>query len=75
MPVEAIEALAESDDLEVDEADEADEEEDDGGAGAQSASLMQLKADALERFTTIRGLYDKMAVALQKKGYAATRPT
>ncbi|WP_374475642.1 RNA polymerase sigma factor RpoD [Zoogloea sp.] len=67
--VEAIEELAESDDLEVDEADEADEEEDDGGAGAQSASLIKLKADALERFTTLRGLYDKMAVALQKKGY------
>ncbi len=67
--VEAIEELAESDDLEVEEADEADEEEDDGGAGAQSASLIKLKADALERFATLRGLYEKMAVALQKKGY------
>ena len=67
--VEAIEELAESDELEVEEADEADEEEDDGGAGAQSASLIKLKADALERFATLRGLYEKMAVALQKKGY------
>ncbi|MCK6392731.1 RNA polymerase sigma factor RpoD [Zoogloea sp.] len=67
--VEAIEELAESDDLEVDEADEGDDEEDDGGAGAQSASLIKLKADALERFATLRGLYEKMAAALQKKGY------
>jgi RNA polymerase primary sigma factor len=67
--VEAIEELAESDELEVEEADEADEEEDDGGAGAQSASLIKLKADALERFATLRGLYEKMAMALQKKGY------
>jgi len=67
--VEAIEELAESDDLDVDEADEGDDEEDDGGAGAQSASLIKLKADALERFATLRGLYEKMASALQKKGY------
>ncbi|MDD2990686.1 MAG: RNA polymerase sigma factor RpoD [Zoogloea sp.] len=67
--VEAIEELAESDDLEVDDADEGEDEEDDGGAGAQSASLIKLKADALERFATLRGLYEKMATALQKKGY------
>jgi RNA polymerase primary sigma factor len=43
------------------------EEEDDGGAAA-SASLLKLKADALERFTVIRALYSKMLKALAKHG-------
>ena len=67
--VEAIEELAESDDLDVeDEAEEDDEAEGDGG-GAQSASLIKMKAEALERFANLRSLYEKMAAALQKKGY------
>jgi RNA polymerase primary sigma factor len=67
--VEAIEELAESEDLDVDE----DEEEDERGRRwrrrRQSASLIKLKAEALERFANLRSLYDKMAAALQKKGY------
>ncbi|KAB2924602.1 MAG: RNA polymerase sigma factor RpoD [Dechloromonas sp.] len=46
--------------------DESDDEE--GGGGAVSASLLQLKADALERFKIIRGLHTKMQKALSSKG-------
>ena len=67
--VEAIEELAESDDLDVDEAEEDGDEEEEGAAGAQSASLIKLKTDALERFIALRALYEKMSVALQKKGH------
>jgi RNA polymerase primary sigma factor len=61
---EDIEALAENEELAVEE-DEADEEEE---GGAVSASLLQLKADALERFTTIHGIFVKMQNVLVKKG-------
>ncbi|KAB2936834.1 MAG: RNA polymerase sigma factor RpoD [Rhodocyclaceae bacterium] len=61
---EDIEALAENEEAAVEE-DEA-EEEDEGGA--VSASLLQLKADALERFTTIHGLFVRMQGVLAKKG-------
>ncbi len=45
-----------------------DDEDDDGGAGAVSASLLQLKNDALERFTTIKTLHVKMQKTLASKG-------
>ncbi len=61
---EDIEALAENEELAVEE-DEADEEDE---GGAVSASLLQLKADALERFTTIHGIFVKMQNVLVKKG-------
>ena len=48
------------------EDDESDDEE--GGGGAVSASLLQLKADALDRFKVIRGLHAKMQKALSSKG-------
>jgi len=67
--VEDIEALAESEELEVDEAEEDDEEDGEGGGGAQSASLIKMKADALERFANLRALYEKMDATLKKKGY------
>jgi RNA polymerase primary sigma factor len=46
------------------------EEEDDGedGSAAQSASLLQLKSDAMARFETIRAHYAKMMRALQRQG-------
>ena len=50
------------------EDDEDDGGDDDGGAGAVSASLLQLKTDALERFTTIKALHAKMQKALVSKG-------
>ena len=61
---EDIEALAENEGLAVEE----DEAEEDGEGGAVSASLLQLKADALERFTAIHGLFGKMQAVLAKKG-------
>ena len=67
--VEAIEELAESEELDVEEADEEDDEAEGDSGGAQSASLIKMKAEALERFANLRGLYEKMAAALQKKGY------
>jgi RNA polymerase primary sigma factor len=68
--VEEIEELAESEDLDdVDAAEEEEDEDEGGGGGAQSASLIKLKADALERFATLRDLYEKMSATLQKKGF------
>jgi len=65
----AIEAEPAADVAEDEEADEDDEGDDDeGGAGAVSASLLQLKADALERFKIIRALHGKMTKALSSKG-------
>ena len=49
-----------------------DDEEDDGGA-AQTASLLQLKMAAMERFAIINGLYVKMIKALQRQG-SKSRP-
>jgi RNA polymerase primary sigma factor len=58
-------AAAMPEEAEEDEDDEGDE--DDGGSAA-SASLLQLKADALERFAVIRTLHAKMVKALAAKG-------
>ncbi|MBI1395308.1 MAG: RNA polymerase sigma factor RpoD [Betaproteobacteria bacterium] len=44
-----------------------DDDDDDGGA-VQSASLLQLKTQALERFEHIRGLHKKMMSALARHG-------
>jgi len=60
----AEEADAEED---SDEEGEDDEEEDDGAA--ISASLLQLKEDALERFGKINRLNDKLKSALAKHGH------
>ncbi len=62
--VEDIEALAENEEIALE--DEEDDEE--AEARAISASLLQLKNDAIERFTTIHGLFLKMQVLLPKKG-------
>ncbi len=48
--------------------DEADDDEGEGGGGAVSASLLQLKTEALERFKTVRTLHAKMQKALSSKG-------
>ena len=50
------------------EDDDSDDEDGEGGSGAVSASLLQLKTDALERFATIKALHAKMAKALASKG-------
>jgi RNA polymerase primary sigma factor len=59
-------AAAAAEDIEDDEEDVDDSEE--GEAAAVTASLLQLKTDALERFEIIRGLYTKMHGILIKKG-------
>ncbi|MBK8524212.1 MAG: RNA polymerase sigma factor RpoD [Betaproteobacteria bacterium] len=65
----AEELAAEEEALEAEE-DEAEEEDDDGAgaAAAATASLLQLKSDALERFGLIKGLFTKAHSALIKKG-------
>ncbi len=62
------EAAAASAEAAEDEEEEGEEEDEDGEGGAMSASLIQLKADALERFESIRTLYTKMQSTLDKKG-------
>ena len=62
---EDIEALAEDEELEV---EEDTEDEDDDGSARISASLLQLKQDALERFSVIHALFARLQPALAKKG-------
>jgi RNA polymerase primary sigma factor len=63
--VEAAPTADLPDDLGDDTDDEGDEE---GGTGAVSASLLQLKADAMVRFKTIKALHVKLQKALASKG-------
>jgi len=62
-------AAAKAEALEEEEEEDEDDEDggDDGGAAA-TASLLQLKADAMVRFTAIRALFTKAHSALVKKG-------
>ncbi len=62
--VSAAAAAAEDIDEDAEEVDDSEE----GEAAAVSASLLQLKTDALERFEIIRGLHTKMHGILVKKG-------
>ena len=59
-----------SDDSDSDGEDDSDDDggDEEGGSGAASASLLQLKADALERFKTIKTLHAKMQKILSTKG-------
>ncbi|MDR2188465.1 MAG: RNA polymerase sigma factor RpoD [Azonexus sp.] len=59
-PEEEVAAAAED--------EESEDDEDGGSAAAISASLLQLKVDALERFKTISGFHGKMKKALSSKG-------
>lgn len=45
-----------------------DEDEDGDGSAIASADLLKLKADALERFAIIRGIYSEMQGLLEKEG-------
>ena len=60
-----IAALGEAEDLEVEDEGEEDDED---GSGRMSASLLQLKQDALERFSVIHALFGKLQPTLAKKG-------
>jgi RNA polymerase primary sigma factor len=51
-----------------DTTDDSDDDDGDKAAGAASASLLQLKVDALERFEVIKSLHVKMQKALPSKG-------
>jgi RNA polymerase primary sigma factor len=62
---EDIEALAEDEELEV---EEDTEDEDDDGSARISASLLQLKQDALERFSVIHAVFAKLQPTLARKG-------
>ncbi len=66
--IEEEEQAAASAEATEDEDEDDEEEDEDGEGGAMSASLIQLKADALERFESIRTLYTKMQSTLDKKG-------
>ncbi|MDD5250055.1 MAG: RNA polymerase sigma factor RpoD [Rhodocyclaceae bacterium] len=61
-----IEALAEDEEAAIEE-DEGDDEDEDGSAKI-SASLLQLKQSALERFALIHEYYGKQMAALTKRG-------
>ena len=63
--------IAETADDEVEEEEEeaeSEEDESEKAAGAATASLLQLKVDALERFNIIKALHAKMQKALPGKG-------
>jgi RNA polymerase primary sigma factor len=62
---EDIEALAEDEEIEV---EEDTEDEDDDGSARISASLLQLKQDALERFSVIHALFARLQPTLARKG-------
>ncbi len=64
--VDDIEALAEDEEAEIEE-DEGEDDDEEGG-GKVSASLLQLKQDALERFAVIHDAYGKQMAALSKRG-------
>jgi RNA polymerase primary sigma factor len=51
-----------------DDDEDDDATDDEGGAGAASASLLQLKTDALERFKLIKSMHVKMQKLLPSKG-------
>ena len=56
----AVESTAEE---EESEEEESEEDEGEKAAGAATASLLQLKVDALERFNIIKALHAKMQKA------------
>jgi RNA polymerase primary sigma factor len=69
---EITEEVMADENMDEDLAAEGEGEDEDGGA-VQSASLLQLKAAAAERFERIRDQYTKMMKALQRQG-AKSKP-
>src|SRR5262245_17447553 len=59
---------AESTEDEEAQIEEEEGEDEEAADAAQSASLLALRAEALEKFVRIRRLYEKMAKALEHKG-------
>ncbi|HEX6156522.1 MAG TPA: RNA polymerase sigma factor region1.1 domain-containing protein, partial [Burkholderiales bacterium] len=50
------------------EEEEGDDEDEEAAEAAQSASLLKLKGEALEKFARIRRLFERMGKALEAKG-------
>ncbi|MCC7485954.1 MAG: RNA polymerase sigma factor RpoD [Burkholderiales bacterium] len=68
-PAAEVEPIAEiAEEEEIEEELDAAVDEDEEGSGAPTADQLKLKADALRRFTAIRGLYTRMTRALAKNG-------
>ena len=68
-PDEDIEAKASREDVEEEELeDDLDMDDEEAAEARVSASLLQLRQDALERFAVIHQLYGKLMPALVKKG-------
>jgi RNA polymerase primary sigma factor len=65
---EAAEAVDEDAEVELEDSDEEEEDEEGAAAAKNTAAMLQLKTEALERFEVIRALYHKMVQALSKKG-------
>ncbi|HET7672215.1 MAG TPA: RNA polymerase sigma factor region1.1 domain-containing protein, partial [Burkholderiales bacterium] len=61
------EAAPEDEEAQIEE-EEGEEEDEEAAEAAQSASLLKLKGEALEKFARIRRLYEKMLKALENKG-------
>jgi RNA polymerase primary sigma factor len=59
------EAAPEDEEAQIEEEEAEDEEQ---AEAAQSASLMKLRTEALEKFARIRRLYEKLLKALENKG-------
>jgi RNA polymerase primary sigma factor len=59
---------AESPEEEEAQIEEEEGEDEDAADAAQSASLLKLRGEALEKFARIRRLYEKMLKALENKG-------
>jgi len=67
----AVEEAPAAETAAIDSEDDSDDEEDedgDEGGGAASASLLQLKTEACERFKEIRAIHAKMQKTLASKG-------
>ncbi|HWA11858.1 MAG TPA: RNA polymerase sigma factor RpoD [Burkholderiales bacterium] len=70
---EGAEMAEEVSEEEMEEDLDEEEEDEEGAAAALTASMLQLKADSLERFAKIRVLYTKMMKSLAKNG-SRSRP-
>ena len=67
--VAAAAEMPEEAEIEDEDAEETNEEEDEArAAAAQTASLLKLKTEAMERFDMLRSLHDQMVKALAKGG-------
>jgi RNA polymerase primary sigma factor len=65
---DVVAAAPEMPEAEHEEEDDEGEDDEGGAAGAASASLLQLKTDALERFKVIQTVHAKMQKLLSSKG-------